>query len=59
MEFQIMTLGATIINFVVLGVVIFCIYKVITTLIERNKTTKEIAQKLDIILSKLDEKENK
>ena len=50
---------ATIINFAILVAIIIVIYKAVQWLIKFTNRNKEMDKKIDIILSKLDNKEDK
>lgn len=59
MDFRITQIIATLVNFAILfamGIVLFKVVKGIKNFINRNR---ELDKKMDIILSKLDEKDNK
>ena len=59
MEINILTIIATLINFALLFAIIIVLFKAIKGIKSFINRNKELDKKVDIILSKLDEKDNK
>ncbi|MFL0269309.1 hypothetical protein [Candidatus Clostridium radicumherbarum] len=59
MEINILTVIATIVNFALLFAIIIVLFKAIKGIKNFINRNKELDKKVEIILSKLDEKDNK
>ena len=59
MDINILTIIATLINFALLFAIIIVLFKAIKGIKSFINRNKELDKKVDIILSKLDEKDNK